>query len=87
MIIEFISKWIVMILNPFEHLFKVRVREVNRHWPHMGTIVGILTMAQVNQESFRLTPVQVVVGLDSPLAAHHRGRLESKLSDCQLTIF
>ena len=63
----------VIFLNASEHLFHIRLGEVNQDRTAMRAVIGVITLGQLIDQIACRVIVQRVVGLDGAFAGHHDG--------------
>ena len=71
----------MIFLNPSEHLFHIRLGEVDQDGTAVGAVIRVVTLGQLVDEVARGVIIQGVIGLDGPLAGHHDGQLRSVFLD------
>ena len=71
----------MIFLNATEHLFHVRLGEVNQNRTSVWTVVGVVTLGKLIEELSSRVVIDTVVSLDGPLAGHHNGQLCSVFLD------
>ena len=64
----------MIFLNASEHLFHVRLGEVNQDGTAVGTVIRVVTLGQLVDQIPCGVIVQCVIGLDGAFARHHDGQ-------------
>ena len=71
----------MIFLNASEHLFHVRLGEVNQNRTAMRAVIRVVALGQLIDEIACRVIVQCVVGLDGAFARHHDGQLSPVFLD------
>lgn len=74
----------MIFLNAPEHLFHVRLGEVDQDGTAVGAVIRIVTLGQLIDQIARGVIIQGVIGLDGAFAGHHDSQLRPVFLDGHL---